>query len=46
LNQARRDGAALESDKKFHGGKNVAHKVELNTAKLDRETEELSRKCT
>jgi putative transcription factor len=44
LNQARRAGAAIASDKKFGAAANRNHATDLNTAKLDRETEELQHK--
>lgn len=36
-----RNGFALDTQKKFNGGKNVQHGGPDNAAKLDRETEEL-----
>eukprot|EP00126_Sphaerothecum_destruens_P002778 Sdes_comp16204_c0_seq2m5470 len=41
LEAARRSGAAIESEKKYRGGGNAQHQIQKNTAKLDRETEEL-----
>eukprot|EP01136_Pigoraptor_vietnamica_P010255 Opistho-1_new@3300 len=41
INQARRAGASIETEKKFAAGSNRQHATDKDTAKLDRETEEL-----
>ncbi|UYV65262.1 EDF1 [Cordylochernes scorpioides] len=41
INQAQRQGAAIETTKKYNAGTNKQHSITRNTAKLDRETEEL-----
>ncbi|XP_060593804.1 endothelial differentiation-related factor 1-like [Ruditapes philippinarum] len=41
LNSAQRQGVAIDTEKKFAGGLNKQHAATKNTAKLDRETEEL-----
>lgn len=41
LNTAQRQGLPIETTKKFNAATNKQHKTTLNTAKLDRETEEL-----
>lgn len=41
INAAQRSGADVETTKKFDGGGNKQHSSSKNTAKLDRETEEL-----
>lgn len=41
VNQARRQGVAVETQAKWGGGANKQHVTTKNTAKLDRETEEL-----
>lgn len=41
INAARRQGVAVETQQKYGGGTNKQHVVTKNTAKLDRETEEL-----
>jgi len=41
VNQARRQGVAVETQAKWGGGGNKQHVTTKNTAKLDRETEEL-----
>lgn len=41
INAAMRSGADVETTKKFDGGGNKQHSTNKNTAKLDRETEEL-----
>uniref|UniRef100_A0A6M2DH31 Putative transcription factor mbf1 n=1 Tax=Xenopsylla cheopis TaxID=163159 RepID=A0A6M2DH31_XENCH len=41
VNAARRQGVAIETQQKFGGGSNKQHVTTKNTAKLDRETEEL-----
>lgn len=41
INAAQRSGADIETTKKFDGGGNRQHSSNKNTAKLDRETEEL-----
>jgi len=41
VNAARRMGASVETKEKFGAGANKQHGTTLNTAKLDRETEEL-----
>ncbi|KAL7307933.1 endothelial differentiation-related factor 1 homolog [Trichogramma pretiosum] len=41
VNQARRKGVAVETSAKWGGGANKQHVTTKNTAKLDRETEEL-----
>ncbi|XP_061398882.1 endothelial differentiation-related factor 1 homolog [Musca vetustissima] len=41
INQARRQGQAVETTQKFGAGTNKQHVTTKNTAKLDRETEEL-----
>ncbi|KAL3872497.1 hypothetical protein ACJMK2_040417 [Sinanodonta woodiana] len=41
LNAAQRKGLEIETSKKFTGGQNKQHSASKNTAKLDRETEEL-----
>ncbi|KAJ3605474.1 hypothetical protein NHX12_027520 [Muraenolepis orangiensis] len=41
INAAQRRGEDLETTKKWSGGQNKQHLVTKNTAKLDRETEEL-----
>lgn len=41
LNSAQRSGVAIDTSKKFAGGQNKQHSAAKNTAKLDRETEEL-----
>ena len=41
INQAIRSGAEIDSQRKYGGGENKQHTVSKNTAKLDRETEEL-----
>jgi len=44
INQARRQGLAIETTQKFGAGTNKQHVATKNTAKLDRETEELKHK--
>lgn len=45
LNEARRTGSVVGTEKKFSAGANkTGHSTDLNTAKLDRETEELTHK--
>ncbi|KAL4219538.1 Endothelial differentiation-related factor 1 [Mactra antiquata] len=41
LNSAQRQGIPIETEKKYAGGQNKQHSTSKNTAKLDRETEEL-----
>ena len=41
INQAQRQGLEVETSKKFSAGQNKQHGAAKNTAKLDRETEEL-----
>ncbi|XP_075244971.1 endothelial differentiation-related factor 1-like [Convolutriloba macropyga] len=41
INQAMRSGADIDTQKKYGGGSNQQHAITKNTAKLDRETEEL-----
>lgn len=41
INQAQRQGLEVETSKKFTAGQNKQHSAAKNTAKLDRETEEL-----
>lgn len=41
INAAQRSGTAIETSKKFSAGQNKQHAAAKNTAKLDRETEEL-----
>jgi len=41
INQAQRQGLAVDTTKKFTAGQNKQHVGDKNTAKLDRETEEL-----
>ncbi|XP_046666869.1 endothelial differentiation-related factor 1 [Homalodisca vitripennis] len=41
VNRARREGAPVETQQKWGGGQNKQHATTKNTAKLDRETEEL-----
>lgn len=41
INSAQRRGVDIETSKKFAGGSNKQHSSNKNTAKLDRETEEL-----
>jgi len=41
VNQAQRQGLEVETSKKFTAGQNKQHSASKNTAKLDRETEEL-----
>lgn len=41
LSSAQRQGVPIETEKKFSGGQNKQHSAAKNTAKLDRETEEL-----
>ena len=41
INNAIRTGAEIDSQKKWGGGENKQHYTSKNTAKLDRETEEL-----
>ncbi|XP_076067530.1 multiprotein bridging factor 1 [Oratosquilla oratoria] len=41
VNQARRSGASVETTQKYGAASNKQHQTTLNTAKLDRETEEL-----
>ncbi|KAK7067606.1 Endothelial differentiation-related factor 1 [Halocaridina rubra] len=41
VNQARRQGAQVETSTKYGAATNKQHSTSLNTAKLDRETEEL-----
>eukprot|EP01137_Pigoraptor_chileana_P015029 Opistho-2@70427 len=41
INQARRAGASIETEKKFSAAMNRQHGTDKDTAKLDRETEEL-----
>ncbi|XP_014218881.1 endothelial differentiation-related factor 1 homolog [Copidosoma floridanum] len=41
VNQARRQGVTVETQAKWGGGANKQHVTTKNTAKLDRETEEL-----
>ncbi|KAK3862432.1 hypothetical protein Pcinc_031712 [Petrolisthes cinctipes] len=41
VNQARRSGMAIETSAKYGAASNKQHSTSLNTAKLDRETEEL-----
>jgi len=44
INQARRQGLEVETHQKFNAGTNKQHLPTRNTAKLDRETEELKHK--
>lgn len=41
LSSAQRAGVAIDTSKKYAGGQNKQHSAAKNTAKLDRETEEL-----
>lgn len=41
INAAQRQGLDVETSKKYSGGQNKQHSAAKNTAKLDRETEEL-----
>ncbi|XP_045205292.1 endothelial differentiation-related factor 1-like [Mercenaria mercenaria] len=41
LSSAQRQGIPIDTEKKFAGGQNKQHSASKNTAKLDRETEEL-----
>lgn len=41
LNSARRQGAAVQTEQKWGAAQNKQHQTTKNTAKLDRETEEL-----
>lgn len=41
LSSAQRQGIPIDTEKKFAGGQNKQHVAAKNTAKLDRETEEL-----
>lgn len=41
VNQARRQGVAIDTQQKYGAGSNKQHVTTKNTAKLDRETEEL-----
>lgn len=41
INAAQRSGAEIDSSKKYAAGQNKQHSAAKNTAKLDRETEEL-----
>ncbi|XP_045585493.1 endothelial differentiation-related factor 1 [Procambarus clarkii] len=41
VNQARRSGAQIETSSKYGAASNKQHGTSMNTAKLDRETEEL-----
>lgn len=41
INAAQRSGASIETSKKFSAGQNKQHSAAKNTAKLDRETDEL-----
>lgn len=41
VSAAQRSGVSIETSKKFSAGSNKQHSVDQNTAKLDRETEEL-----
>lgn len=41
INRARREGAAIDTQQKWGGGQNKQHVTTKNTAKLDRETEQL-----
>jgi len=41
LSSAQRQGLSIETTKKYAGGQNKQHQTSKNTAKLDRETEEL-----
>uniref|UniRef100_A0A1B6DPK9 HTH cro/C1-type domain-containing protein n=1 Tax=Clastoptera arizonana TaxID=38151 RepID=A0A1B6DPK9_9HEMI len=41
VNKARREGAQIDTQQKWGGGQNKQHVTTKNTAKLDRETEEL-----
>ncbi|XP_054275069.1 endothelial differentiation-related factor 1 homolog [Macrosteles quadrilineatus] len=41
VNRARREGAPVDTQQKWGGGQNKQHVITKNTAKLDRETEEL-----
>ncbi|RWS16548.1 Endothelial differentiation-related factor 1-like protein [Dinothrombium tinctorium] len=41
VNAAQRQGIPIETNRKFNAATNKQHTVSLNTAKLDRETEEL-----
>lgn len=45
INQARRQGLDVETTQKFNAGTNKQHAPTKNTAKLDRETEELKHKA-
>ncbi|XP_070499761.1 endothelial differentiation-related factor 1 homolog [Chironomus tepperi] len=45
VNQARRQGFEVETHQKFNAGTNKQHLPTKNTAKLDRETEELKHKA-
>jgi len=44
INQARRQGLEVETHQKFNAGQNKQREPTRNTAKLDRETEELKHK--
>jgi len=41
VNQAQRQGVPVETSKKFNAATNKQHVIQKNTAKLDRETDEL-----
>jgi putative transcription factor len=41
INAAQRRGEKLDTSKKYFAGSNRQHKVDMNTARLDEETEEL-----
>jgi len=41
INAAQRQGAEINTSKKYFAGSNRQHKTEKNTARLDEETEEL-----
>jgi putative transcription factor len=41
INSAQRQGLDIDTSKKYSAGKNIQHSAAKNTAKLDRETEEL-----
>ncbi len=41
MNAAQRQGAEINTSKKYYAASNRQHKVEKNTARLDEETEEL-----
>ncbi|KAG8190399.1 hypothetical protein JTE90_022041 [Oedothorax gibbosus] len=41
INQAQRQGLAIETTKKFHAATNKQHSTSANTSKLDKETEQL-----